>query len=126
MCLASRPPQLALGEDAMAGARDPLRGNSPTYALTAEWLDRAIGEPVLAGEGGGGCPRGEPELPQDVGDVAIDGVLAEHKPLSDVAIREAIGNQREHLELARAQAAERRVDRGSGKRDRRLLELPEH
>ena len=110
----------------MTGARVPLRGNSPTYGPTPEWLDRAIAEPVSAGEGGGGCPRGEPELPEDVGDVAIDGVLAENQPLRDVAIRAAFRNQGEHLELAWAQSAQRSLARAGREVHRRVIEPPEH
>src|SRR2546428_2673014 len=125
MCLAPRPPRLALGgrygpsevsaSRKLANLRADTRMARSCYA-----------EPVPAGERGGGCPRREPELPEDVGDVAIDGVLAENQPLRDVAIGEAFRNQREHLEFASAQSAERSFDRGGGKPHCRVLDFPEH
>ena len=45
--------------------------------------------------------RREVELAQDVRDVAVDGVLADHQPLGDLPVRQPFGEQRQHLALAR-------------------------
>jgi len=46
-------------------------------------------------------PRGEVQLAKDVGDVPVHGVLADDQPLGDLAVGESLGEQPEHLSLAR-------------------------
>ena len=61
------------------------------------------GQSIEPGPGGarrGRRARGEIELAQDVGDVPVDRVLAEHQPLGDLRIRQPVGEQAEHLALA--------------------------
>src|SRR5438128_2072381 len=106
MCLAPRPPRLALG-GRYGPSEVPASRKLANLRADTRMARSCYAEPVPSGEGGGGCPRREPELPEDVGDVAIDGVLAENQPLRDVAIREALRDQLEHLELTRAQSAQR-------------------
>jgi hypothetical protein len=55
----------------------------------------------------GGGPGGEAELPQDVRDVPVHGVLADHQPLGDLAVREPLGEQAQHLPLPRRHLRER-------------------
>src|SRR5690349_11194765 len=57
-----------------------------------------------AADGGRGA-RAHAELGHDVRHVAVHGVLAEHEPLGDLAVREPVGHEREHLVLARAELA---------------------
>src|SRR5215213_11931961 len=57
------------------------------------------------GPGRGGRARGDAELAEDVGDVAVDGVLAQHEPLGDLPVGEALGDELEHLALPRAERA---------------------
>ena len=42
---------------------------------------------------GRGRPRRQPELAQQVGDVAVHRVLADHQPLGDLAVGQALGEQ---------------------------------
>jgi hypothetical protein len=50
--------------------------------------------------GDGGGPRGGAELGEDVGYVAVDGVLGEHEPFGDLAIGVAFGNKAKDLTFA--------------------------
>jgi hypothetical protein len=52
---------------------------------------------VTGGEGGGLRPVAEAQLLEDVAHVRLDRGLADHEPLGDLAVAEAIGHQREHL-----------------------------
>src|SRR5512133_1320735 len=83
-------------------------------------------EPVSASEGSCGRPRGKPQFAKDVRDVTVDGVLAEHEALGDIAIRETLCHQIEHLQLAPAQVTERGAGQLGRKRRIRLAELREH
>ena len=78
--------------------------------------------------GGRGRPRGELELAQDVGDVAVNGVLAHHQPLGDLPVREALGEQAQHLPLPRRELGEGSrpppVDAASSRRARAASALP--
>jgi hypothetical protein len=56
-----------------------------------------LSEPVSASEGSRGRPRGKLQLAEDVGDMAVDGVLAENQALRDVAVGETLGDQAENL-----------------------------
>ena len=53
----------------------------------------------------GGGARGAAQLGVDVGDVAVDRVLAEREALGDGAVAEPVGDEAEHLELARGEGA---------------------
>ena len=68
-------------------------------------------EPVAAGQGRCSRARAQPELPKDVGDVAVHGVLAQNEARRDVAIRQSLGDEIEHLQLASAQSREWAVGR---------------
>ena len=57
--------------------------------------------------GGDLAPGGEAELGEDVLDVVLRGAFGEHQPLGDLPVRQAFGDQRGHLGLARAQAVRR-------------------
>ena len=67
----------------------------------------------------GGGARGAAQLGVDVGDVAVDRVLAEREALGDGAIAETVGDEAEHLELARGER-----DRGGGGARRRARRGP--
>ena len=45
--------------------------------------------------------RAQAELGEDGGDVLLDAALAELEPVADRLVRAALGDQREHLALAR-------------------------
>src|SRR5215210_4815976 len=55
---------------------------------------------------GGG---GEPQLPEDAGDVLLYGTLRDDEALCDGVVRLSFGHQLEHLALARRQRVERVV-----------------
>ncbi len=57
--------------------------------------------------GGGGRPRREVELAQDVRHVAVDRVLADHQAGGDLAIREPFREQTKHVLLAARNAGKR-------------------
>src|SRR3954454_15683179 len=47
--------------------------------------------------------RPDPELGEDRRDVVLDGLARQEQPLRDVAIAQALGDQREDIELARGE-----------------------
>src|SRR4051812_40046102 len=53
--------------------------------------------------------RAQAELPEDRGDVLLDGALGDDHALGDRDVREALGHQLEHLALARGERADRVV-----------------
>ena len=57
----------------------------------------------------GDCLAARPrvELAQDRRDVVVDGAAREHEALGDLGVAQAVGDQREHLELARRQLRRR-------------------
>src|SRR5919202_5387311 len=62
------------------------------------------------------------ELPIDVAEVVPDGLLADPEPGGELPVLEALGNERQHLELARGQAGlARRVGRVRGEVEKELL-----
>ena len=56
----------------------------------------------------------EAELGEDRADVLLDGPLGDDEPRGDRAVRAALGHQREHLTLARAEIVERVAAAGAG------------
>src|SRR6266508_859846 len=121
----NRPPRCDTTH-ARADAGRRLRGNEPIYGRGPEWLDRAMPEPVAAGERSCSSSRGQPQLAEDVRDVAVHGVLAEDETRCDLAIRTTLRDEVEHLQLASAQAAERSVGPFGRTRHARRAELLEH
>src|SRR5215469_7996481 len=53
------------------------------------------------GPGRGRGAGGQSELAQDVGQVPVDRVLAQNKPLRDVGITQSLRDELEYLQLAR-------------------------
>src|SRR5438876_5839900 len=64
------------------------------------------GSGTAADDGGGGGPRRQIELHQNVGDVALHRVLAERQLSGDGGVAQAVGQERDHLALARAENIE--------------------
>src|SRR5919109_965079 len=62
-----------------------------------------IRQAVLSRVCRGGRPRGEPELHEDVRDVAVDGVLAKGEPCGDLSVAQPLGDEPEDLGLAPGQ-----------------------
>src|SRR6185312_3214648 len=56
-------------------------------------------EPVLGGEQGGGGARGDPELAVRRLHLVADGLGRAAEPLGDLPVREAAGDQAQHLRL---------------------------
>ena len=74
------------------------------------WLrDGRFEQAVAHGVCRRGGPRREAELAQDVGHVAVHGVLADDQPPGDLAIRQPGREQRQHLPLAWSDRCERRA-----------------
>ena len=62
----------------------------------------ALQQPEAGGLRDRGRARRHVELRRGVGDVTVDGVLADEEPLGDRLVAEAVGDQPEDLDLARA------------------------
>src|SRR5262245_4888094 len=87
--------------------RPPRLPESGPYSAPGQrWLDQAI-----AGcSGRRGSARRLVQLPQDVRNVPMDGVLADNELRGDLAVASSGGDEREHLVLA---AGERALGRAS-------------
>lgn len=70
-------------------------------------------EAVFVGVGGGGGPRWQAELGEDVLEVACDGVLADEQLGADFAVGLALGDRPQHLTFACGHGAGRRPVGGS-------------
>src|SRR5829696_2939634 len=91
----------------------------PKSGRAGRWVVPPSGgsdQPVLVGPGGGGGPRGHPELGEDVADVAVHGALAQHQLGGDGPVGLAGGDQPQHLDLAGGQAAGRPGRAAGGQR----------
>src|SRR4051812_39987407 len=77
--------------------------------------ERGSDEIVLVGVSGRRGARGDVELDEDIADVAVDGLLAEHEFAGDRLVGLAGGDEAQHLQLARRQSVRRRR-RGVGMR----------
>ena len=64
----------------------------------------ALIAPELAGAGHRRGARTDAELGEDVHEVGLHGRLAEEELPADLAVRAALGDEREHLGLARGEA----------------------
>jgi hypothetical protein len=60
-------------------------------------------QPGAHAPGRGRCARGEVEFAEDVGQVPVYGVLAQHQLPGDVGVAQALRDELEHVELARRQ-----------------------
>ena len=79
-------------------------------------LKRRLGEEPAAGRlrDRGGARR-HAQLVEDIGEMAVDGVIADEQALADRLVAEAVGDQPQHLDLAPRQArpgGRRRKGRG--------------
>ena len=69
---------------------------------------------VPDGQGCSGRPRADPELAEDVADMAVDGAVAEEEPVGDLVVGRTRRHQGEHLQLSsRERMRRRRVGDGN-------------
>jgi hypothetical protein len=61
------------------------------------------------------CAGCEPQFGPDVGDMPMDRVPAQHQPVGDLGVAEALGDQAQDFELARGQVGLGRGRRGAGR-----------
>jgi radical SAM superfamily enzyme YgiQ (UPF0313 family) len=64
------------------------------------FLEAVLQKPVLGGPRNRRRARRQAQLRPDVGDVAVDGVAAQVKPLGDLLVAEPLGHEAQHLDLA--------------------------
>lgn len=79
------------------------RSSPPTRRSMATSADSAQ-QPALPRDRGGLGPAGGAELGQDVGHVHADRFSADEQLLADLSVRAPLGNESQHLLLARSQA----------------------
>jgi len=98
----------AAGRRGRAGRASPTQSPARGSAGAARRATTADGpagpgsdDPGARAPGCGGGAGGEAELAQDVGQVPVDGVLAQHQPPGDVLVAQSLRDELEHVELPR-------------------------
>src|SRR5581483_7453402 len=88
---------------------------APLPESTLEVCGRALAEAMLMGEGG--CLHAilRAGLLENVGDVSVHGIEADHQSRADLAVALARGQQAQHLDLALAQTGRIRRTGASGR-----------
>src|SRR5688572_15586447 len=66
-------------------------------------VSRGSGEAVLGREAGGGGAGGDAQLAVNCARVAVNRVAADEEPRSDLSIGQALGQETQHVGLARSQ-----------------------
>src|SRR5579872_920394 len=80
-----------------------VRGVQPT-TTTGRMRSTGLEQAAAGRLGDGGGARRDTEFAEDVGDVSVDGVVAEKETFGDVLIVQPPGDQAEHFDLARAES----------------------
>src|SRR5918999_2077240 len=77
------------------------RGSRTPRPRSLSWADQF---PIFERELGGLVARADTELAEDRGDVVADGFLGDDEARGNLRVREALGDELEHVELALRQA----------------------